>query len=177
MQVVLRATGSVPAVCASGENLVVEGLELQQCSGSPIDCVSVTKGSVCFRNVVIKNDTGSGLAASGENVAVLIQACTIIRAGKYGCFVSDQATVEAKDSTIDGCKAAGVVSRGRGSTFRADKCVLQNNGKSASLALCSLHTLSGMHTASDTGKRLVGSEIISPRMSSCRSSPGLAWVS
>jgi hypothetical protein len=128
-QVVIVSRSAKPVLTCTGKDLVFEDLELQQSfSETPTDCVSVAKGGVCLRNVVVKSLLGSGLVVSGSKVIASVDSCTFT-AGQYGCFVRDGGSAEAKDTTVEGCKAAGVVSRGKASTFRAETCIIQNNGK------------------------------------------------
>ena len=130
--VVVRATGASPVIRATGSGLTVVGLELRQDSaGSAVDCVAVARGSAAFRLCSFKSALGSGLAVSGAKVAVSAEECSIDGTGKYGCFVADQAALDARSCVIQSCKAAGVVSRGKGSRFHAEKCTIQNNGESA----------------------------------------------
>lgn len=134
VQVVICSRIAKPVLTCTGKNIVVEGVELHQAfCGTVTDCVAVIRGATCLRNLKIQSVMGSGVVVSGANVAAKLEACTMANTGKYGCIVSEGASVEARDTTVDGCKAAGVVSRGKGSIFRAETCTFQNNGKSLRL--------------------------------------------
>ena len=138
-KVVVRAAGNSPVIHATGNGIFVVGLELQQgCAGSATDCVAVTKGSAVFRKCGFKSENGSGLVVSGAKVSV--DECTIEGTGKYGCLIEDKAVVDASSCAIQSCKAAGVVSRGKGSRFKGDLCTIQDNGELLAHARMSAHS-------------------------------------
>ena len=128
-KVIIRSY-SGPVVECCGINIVIEGVELQQtCCDSPTDCVVIKQGSVSLENVAMTSTMGTGLVVSGDHVRVSISEGSFVGTGKYGCLVTDGASVEAKNSRIERCKAAGIVSRGRGSKFAAQQCIVRENGK------------------------------------------------
>lgn len=136
-KVVVRAAGNNPVIHATGNGISVVGLELHQ-DFAGIACVTVTKGSAVFRQCGFKSSLGTGLVVSGAKV--LVDECTIEGTGKYGCLISDQAVVDASRCAIQSCKAAGVVSRGKGSRFKGDLCTIQDNGELLAHACMSAHS-------------------------------------
>jgi len=143
--VLIRCSGA-PVLTSSGTDVVLEDLQLEQ-AGGPHDCVVVSAGSLALQSVAMTSTMRSGCVVSGSSAKVSMQDCSIKGAGKYGCLLSDGAVGDARDSTIQECKAAGVVSRGKGSFLTAHGCTIQNNGGNgvgadeggkASLTACSL---------------------------------------
>lgn len=123
--VVIRSHAG-PVITARGKDIVLSDLSLQ---ANQADCLVVQSGSVTLNSIAMKASIGSGLVLNGPSSKVAMHACIINGVGKYGCLISDGAVADAKDCIIKGCKAAGVVARGKGSIFSAHGCTMQKNGK------------------------------------------------
>ena len=115
-----------PVIICKGNDFVLSDVVLEASQG---DCISVRSGSLTLTSIAIKTSIGSGLVVNGSSSSVVMRACTIKGAGKYGCLISDGAVVDAQDCTIQACTAAGVVARGKGSLFSAHGCTIKDNGK------------------------------------------------